>query len=785
MILGRFAHTFDNPFKKCLYFKNRVKTDALVLHPISIPHFCAKCKTFLNFILFYTEKSFMKPSRFCSLVLLCCLLAFALSGCAPAMVGEEINDADAVTHSDFTSVYDMIGADVTIDMVEEDERGLAFVEYGGVRYELGMDFLSIAMVYNTAVPSGSERFATSEDVYNEWWRLYIQRWNHLVPEVPLYSNEYYDLYHAKLQNFVTSPYWGVADAIVSAHIEVAENAVRIGSVTDLSGSFRNAAWGKSSAGAADRDIQRLTSGHATVMTDQSGEYIWNLSALEREPVAEKNADGTLTYTVTVRHGLKFSDGSPIRADHYLAALLANSSPVGVAAGGTGLSGKTVIGYDAFRAYDGSGATVFFEGVRKLDDYTFSVTFLPEYADYYYAMGYAAFSPDPLALYLGDAAIVTGAHGRCGLSSRFYEKREINGRYEYVMASTIRSNLAWDSPLPYSGPYTVKSYDVSSKTVTLSRNPHYTGDDARGVASIETVRYGKIVSETQLDQFQTGQLDVLAGLIGATDIRAALSLVSANPSQYRYTRYDRAGYGKLGFRADFGPTGFVEVRQAIAYTLNRPAFAQAFTGGYGSVVHGPYYTGSPAYLAGKENLKLDPYTFSPDSAVEVLESGGWIYNADGSLYDRDAGGIRYKKLEGYAKTRENLHFATTDGKYRTVRVNGEYYMPLAINYYGTQPNPVTDQLLTDWVSSPAATKQIGMYIRYTQTDFDTGLYGELQRMEESGYNGIPKLNAINFATSFDGAAYDYAFNWTIDPDEIAKGYSICFLVDEADFWENYA
>ena len=44
---------------------------------------------------------------------------------------------------------------------------------------------------------------------------------------------------------------------------------------------------------------------------------------------------------------------------------------------------------------------------------------------------------------------------------------------------------------------------------------------------------------------------------------------------------------------------------------------------------------------------------------------------------------------------------------------------------------------------------------------------------------------NFATGFESAAYDYAFYWTIDPDEIAKGYSICFLVDEADFWENYS
>ena len=714
--------------------------------------------------------------------LLCLLsLAILLSSCDPQSDYEPIDDSDAVERTDYTSVYDKIGTQVTIDMVREDENGLAYILWEGERYELGMDFLSTAMVYNTAVPAGHEKFKTAEDAYNEWWKYYIRRWNYLVPEVPLYSNEYYDLYRAKLTDFSTSPYWSAADAVVRARVTTSDNSVTLGSVTDLSGAFRNAAWGKSSAGSADQDIQKLTTGHATVMTNREGEYIWNAEALDGEPTATKNSDGTLTYTIKIRKGLKFSDGSPIRADNYLAALLCNSSPVGVSAGGTGLSGKTVVGYDRFSRYDGTGEKVYFEGVKRLDDYTFSVTFTADYANYYYAMGYASYSPDPLPLYLGDAAIVTDAEGRCGLNDAFYARVENNGRTEYRVANTIRQNLGWNSPLPYSGPYYVSAYDAASRTATLRRNPYYTGDSARGSASIETIRYVKIVSETQLDQFRTGQIDILSGVLGGSDIRAALSLVASDPGQYRYTRYDRAGYGKLGFRADFGPTGFVEVRQAIMYTINRPTFAQTYTGGYGSVVHGPYYSGSPAYLAVKDELRLNQYTYSRDSAIEVLEAGGWVYNADGTPYDREAGGIRYKKLEGYERTRDNLHFATTDGRYRTVKVNGDYYMPLAINYYGTQPNPVTDQLLTDWVNSPNATKGIGMYIRYTQTDFDTGLYGELQRMEESGYNGIPKLNAINYATGFESATYDYAFLWTIDPEEIAKGYSICFVVDEADFW----
>ena len=35
--------------------------------------------------------------------------------------------------------------------------------------------------------------------------------------------------------------------------------------------------------------------------------------------------------------------------------------------------------------------------------------------------------------------------------------------------------------------------------------------------------------------------------------------------------------------------FQSVRQAIMYTINRNEFAEAFTGGFGSVVHGAYYT----------------------------------------------------------------------------------------------------------------------------------------------------------------------------------------------------
>ncbi|MBE6683968.1 MAG: hypothetical protein E7595_07495 [Ruminococcaceae bacterium] len=702
---------------------------------------------------------------------------------------QPIDLADVVEHEDYTSVYEMIGSKVTIDMVEEDEdTGLAYVTVDGVKYELGMDFLSGAMVYNSP----------DDDAFNQWWKLYIQRWNYLVPEVPLYSNQYFDLYNAKIEGFVTTPYWAAADAIVAATIkEGADNSVILGSATELSGAFRNSSWGKSSPGSSDLDIENLVTGYSTVQTDKSGNMIWNMKALAEEPVKTLNEDGSLTYTIKIKNDLKFSDGSAITAKNYIAYLLANSSEVGAAAGGTGAAGQLNVGYEEFKAYDGTndGATVgegddaitvskYFDGVKLLDDYSFSVTFLPEYANYYYVMQYAAYSPNPMALYLGSNDIIVNEETKaCGLSDNFYKKVEKDGAETYAMAETIVNNLKWNSKLPYSGPYTVKNYDESALIATLELNPNYPGDDARGTASIQTITYIKVETETQMDKFLNGEVDVIAGITGAAETEAALKSVTDNPDKYAETHYDRAGYGKLAFRADLGPASFLEVRQAVMYTLNRPEFAQAFTGGYGTVVHGPYYEGYSAFQAVKSDINLNQYTYSKDNAIAVLEEGGWIYDENGNQFDAGTDAVRYKKLSGYELSKQNLEYKTVDGKYKTVKINGEYYMPLAINYYGTQPNDVTDLLITAWQSNATATTEIGAYIQYISCDFTSGLYAEYFQSEADGWDGVAKCVAINFATGFTSTIYDFYFNWTIDP-ELFDIYSNDYLMDEADFYENY-
>lgn len=700
----------------------------------------------------------------------------ALSTASISLVGCKKNAdedllGDVVERTDFRSVYSQIGEQVTVDKVTEKD-GFAYVTVNGKEYELGLDFLSMAMVYNTR-PAGD--FATAEEVYNEWWRLYIQRWNALVPEVPLYSNQYYDVYNAKIDRLETNPYWSVTNAIVGARV-TGDSSVILGSNTELSGMFRNSAFGKSAPGAADLAIETLTTGYSTVNADMGGVYRWAGEEIVRRHTETENADGTKTFTVEIAKDLTFSNGAPIKAENYLIGVLVGSSKVMKEAGGGDASGLTLVGYEDFNAYAGEGDPVPFKGVRLLDDYTFSVTVKKEYADYYYAIRYGAFSPMPMALYGGRYALKDDGQGAY-MEKGFYEKAEKNGVSSYVMAGQIAQNVANvnANDFPYSGPYYVENYDAATRVATLKRNQRYKGD-YRGKATIERISYVKIIPETQLDQLKKGRVDVLASVTGGEDTRAALALVDG--VHFKENHYDRAGYGKLAFRCDFGPTQFAEVRRAVMHTIDRDEFAQTFTGGYGSVVHAPYYVGSAAYLATKDKLQLNTYEYSVEKAKTELVNGGWVYNAEGGEY-AEGNGVRYKKLSGYERTYNNLAFASTDNKYKTVKVDGEYYMPLVINWMGTQPNPVTDQLITAWQNNDNAGKKIGAYITYTSGDMNSALYGEYAQMPSYGFTKA-RYGAVNFATGFTSAVYDQSFSWTIDP-EMFDNYSTNYLRDSADFF----
>lgn len=678
---------------------------------------------------------------------------------------------------DYTSLYSQFGKETTIaDVTEDEETGLCYIEKDGVEYELGLDFLSMAMVYNTQVVDGWD---TEDDVYATWWRYYMQRWNYLMPEIPLYANEYYDLYNAQIKGtdeHPTNPYWSPAAALIDWTSEKEDNSIIMGNTTDLSGKFRYATFGGTNPGAADLDVQNLSTGLETVATTKEGGFEWNPTVVKSHEET-MNEDGTRTYTVTIYDDLKLSDGTPVTVKNYVVFPMVFSSPVGVAAAGKDhQSGMTLEGFKTFNTYDGTegSGTKELAGLRMIDDYTYSITVAADYANYFYAISYAGLSAYDVSLWIGDADVKDDGNG-VYFTDDFYAKEGD----KYVMADHIvTASQNTDTTYPYSGPYVVKSYDSADKSAVLELNPNFKGNYEGVKPTIAKVVYKKIVSSTQLEDLKAGTLDVIAGITGGDETNEALALADGSDGKYVYTHYSRAGYGKLGFRADYGPAQFTEVRQAIAYCMDRAKFAKDFTGGYGGVVAGPYYSGSWMYKAAvDQGMILNAYATSVDSAIEVLTEGGWVYDAEGNDYVE---GVRYKKIPGDIATENDINYKSKDGAYVTTKVGDDYYMPLVLNWYGTSDNPFTDQLMTGFASNDNVIAA-GFNVQYTIGDFSPMLDELYQAAVYGYYSGSPMYSVFNFATGFTSAAYDYSYQMTIDP-AMYDDYSAYYIKDQADiFW----
>ncbi len=683
---------------------------------------------------------------------------------------------------DYTSLYEKVGKDITIaDVTEDEETGFAYITVDGEQKELGLDFLTMAMVYNTT-PAGD--YETEDDVYAAWWRLYITRWNYLLPEVPLYSNEYYDMYNADIKGvdeYPTNPFWSPAYALIDWSSEKADNSIILGNSTELSGQFRVPSFGKTNPGASDNDIAALTTGLDTVSQTKEGGLTWNNNVVDSFEETTDDA-GNLTYTIKIKDDLKFSDGSAVSAKDYIASSLANLTPVYTEAASRESNGSTVLGWkDAYQKYTGPDSTEgvkYLAGIHLIDDYTFSYTVPAEYANYFYKISYASFSAQPAAAFLGEGVEIKDDGEGCYLSDEFYAK-DADGKY--IQAAKIRK-LCTDTSAenyasyPWSGPYYVESYDNTDSTATLKKNEYFKGNYEGATPKIGTIIYKKIVSATQMEELKSGGIDVVAAITGGAETDEAIKVAEESDSKYVYTHYSRAGYGKLGFRADYGPAQFHSVRQAIALCMDRAQFAKDFTGGYGGVVDGPYYTGSWMYKAAvDQGMMLDSYATSVDAAIEVLEEDGWVYNADGTDYTGE--GVRYKAIPADMINENDKNYKSVDGTYKTEEVNGVYLMPLVINWYGTVDNPFTDLLQTGLKANENVAKA-GMVVYNTIGDFAPMLDELYQQAAYGFYSGSPMYCAFNFATGFNSAIYDYAFNMTIDP-SMYDDYSSYYIKDYAD------
>ena len=498
----------------------------------------------------------------------------------------------------------------------------------------------------------------------------------------------------------------------------------IGSITQVINEFYDTGFSTSETNYNMYDL--IHGGYDTVVFSKEGEFQYNDTVVASHEETE-NEDGTKTYTVTINDGLVWSDGTPITAkDYVFAALLENSDEMAGVDGYPCNTGYSYVGYDEW--LDGSADA--FAGVHLVDDMTFSLTVKAEELPYHFDITFALVRPRPLHVIAPECDVEDTENGAT-----------ITGDFTTELLQETINNVETGyryNPKVTCGPYLFDNFDEASQQATLKANPEFVGD-YRGVKpSIETLVIKTVSSDTMMNELESGSVDLLYGCSGGDTINAGLDLVEEGKAAD--TTYMRNGYGKLQFDCSVFPTDSQNVRQAIAYCLDRNEFARQYTGGYGSVVHSFYGLAQWEYQDSAEwiNENLNTYEMNVDAAKELLEADGWNLNADGTPYSGT--GTRYKDVDGELK-------------------------PLVITWCNSEGNPVSELLAT---MLPETMAEAGMELKATTTDFATLQNGIL-------HAGDTMYNMYNLATGFATANSPWYY---FSSDEAWMGnYNTNWIADE--------
>lgn len=498
----------------------------------------------------------------------------------------------------------------------------------------------------------------------------------------------------------------------------------IGSTTDLESDFYDASFNNS---ATNYKLYDLLHGLATVVSDEEGAFVYDPTVVKSHEEKE-NEDGTKTYTVTINDGLVWSDDTPITAKDYVFQLLLESSPeMNQVDGYPSQAGYPLVGYDEYFA----GKTETFAGVHLVDDMTYSVTVKAEELPYHYDITYASAMPRPMHVIAPDCDVEETENGATitgDFTAELLQKtiNDPDTGYRY-------------NPKVTCGPYLFDSYDIASRQGTIVVNPKYAGD-YRGVKPvIEKIIIKTVKSDTMINELASGSVDLLFQSSGADTINAGLDLVDEGKAQK--TTYFRNGYGKIQFDCSQFPTDSQNVRQAIAYCLDRNEFARQYSGGYAAVVHSYYGLAQWEYQESKDwiDQNLNTYEKNIDEAKKLLEADGWNKNADGSAYSGT--GTRYKEVDGELK-------------------------PLTIEWANTDGNPVSELLAT---MLPEAMTEAGMELKTTTMDFPTLL-------NAINHTGDKIYNMYNLATGFSLASSPWYY-YSTDPVWMQGGYNSNWIADK--------
>lgn len=521
-------------------------------------------------------------------------------------------------------------------------------------------------------------------------------------------------------------------------------------------------------------------GYDTYVKDKSGIYVANKTVLDGDPQSKENEDGTKTITFKIKKDLKWSDGKPVTADDYLfTKLLHSPQDYSLITGSTEIGGDTFKGYNEFR----EGKTKEFEGVKKIDDHTFEVTVSKDFVPYYEEDAIKAINPRPIH-YIAPNLKVEGskfaikdgykvsdddkkafvqsidkqietenssykeevkeagkedpddkkAHEEKVKALEEKKKAAENGKDIDPTELLVEQAMLFDAneyrkaPKVTCGPYKFVSFE--NNMVKMELNDQYAGDFEGHKATIPNVIIQAVNPEISVDLVKNGDIDIFEGEMNGSRISQIRK--AADEKKLQYVSYDRNGYGCLKFLNDRGATKYKEVRQAIAFLMDRNDFVQNFAGGYAVVTNGMYGSSQWLYKERGADIeaKLTNYTLNVDEANKRLDKTPYKFEKDGKTpWDAK------KAAEEYKNNAEKFDYYRYDE-------NGN---KLQVNQFGAKESEITT-LLSNQL--PDNAKQAGLEYNVQAGDFNT-LLNYMRNPKEGDKAEYTAFNmGLEFGTPFD-------------------------------------
>ena len=539
--------------------------------------------------------------------------------------------------------------------------------------------------------------------------------------------------------------------------------------------------------ANDVKIRRLlgiegNNGFTTYVQDENGQWDWNKAILAEEPTSENNEDGSMTVTFKLKDDIKWSDGEPLTADDFLFFTLLQSDW-----NYTSMTGSLQIGDDGLVGYEDfhNNKSNELEGLSKIDDHTFAVTIDSSELPYFDVQSLSNEGARPIhyvapnlqvaengkSLQVKDGYEVTDADKEEFIQSvdtRIGKiQEEFDESYPEVPADGSDEKAQYDEDLKARdekiaelekskegdidptrllidkaaifeteeyrfkpevtpGPYKFESFKNNMTKLTLNEN--YPGNFRGDKATIPNIIVQVVNSNIAVDLLENGDIDVWED--ENTGGKIDQMKKAYDDGKIQLGSFERNGYGNITFLTDRGATQYKEVRQAIAYLMDRNEFVASYAGGYGVVTNGMYGQSQWMYKERGADVEgeMTNYTLNIDKANELLDQTPYKYESDGKTpWDKSKLDQNFKgDLDGF--------------DYYRYDENGKR---LVVNQYGSDESPITT-LISNQLPVNAA--QAGMEYNVTSGAFSTLI--ELYNYPKED----PDYTAFNMGSDF-GVPFD--------------------------------